>query len=477
MFLLVPIGHERMEVRRLPWVTITIAVLCLGVQVWSTSRESVVVHRYVALMQQAERERVGAGDIERIPPQIATDPGAAERARDHNAEDTAQRIEALQSEAQALVRTLPVFRLGYLPTSRNPLRMITYAFAHGGWMHLIGNMLFLWLVGLNLEDRWGRWRFLAFYLVGAVVSALAFRALHTSGTTPLVGASGAIAAVMGAFALCYPSTKIRFFYAYFAFGRPRWGTFFAAAWVSLLLWFAQQVLMMFIEARAGASVAYSAHAGGFAMGAITAAVLRKTGLDKRFDDEAEEEITTFKEDPVFVDATLAFERGDAAAAFRLVDDVLRRTPQHHEARLLALRAAEMLGDAERVAKALAPAFETMVVRREFEALTQRYAEVRNRFQALVPDERTVRAVIGAARRCEAPGALADVTMMALAHHPNCDVVPGALWATAEALTRAGRSADARNALERLVASYPHDPFADRARATLSAATAADAMGA
>ena len=473
MFIVIPVGHERMEVRRLPWVTLAIAALCFVVQVWSSVKEAEVAARYFAAVQQLESAR----EVSPVPPP----PGAVDGDGDGSSEaermasemearsaEAARHVAALQDQVNAAARELPARRLGYVPTSWNPLRMVSYAFVHGGWMHLVGNLLFLWLVGLNLEDRWGRARFLAFYLTGAVVSALAYRLVHRGSPTPLVGASGAIAAAMGAFALCYATTKIRFVYAYWIFLRPRWGSFYAAAWVALPLWFAQQLVYAFFEASAGSAVAYSAHVGGFAMGAVTALVLRRSGLDQRFDAEAEAEVTAFQEAPEFVDATVAAERNDVAAAERSLDALLAKDPMHHEGRLLALRLASQGHDAARIQANLAPALESLVARKEFASVSTTWVDLRRHNPELVPDERTVRAVLSAARRHEAPGALVDAVQIGLRHHPKLDALPGALWACGEVLERAGRHDEARKAFERIVGSYPLDPFAERAKERLAA---------
>ncbi|MFO0601807.1 MAG: rhomboid family intramembrane serine protease [Polyangiales bacterium] len=468
MFIVIPVGHEKMEVRRLPWVTIAIAALCVIVQVWSTAKEADVAARYIAAMQQSEQAREEAA-----PPEAPGADGSAETERmaaemEARSAEAARHLAEMQDRVTALRDELPAYRLGYSPSTWNVLRMVSSAFVHGGWMHLLGNLLFLYIVGLNLEDRWGRWRFLAFYLAGAVVSALAFRAVHPGDGRPLVGASGAIAAAMGAFTLCYATTRIRFFYAYWLFLRPRWGSFTAAAWVALPLWFAQQLLSAFFEASGGSAVAYSAHVGGFAMGALTALVLRKTGLDQRFDAEGEAAVTTFREEPEFVDASTAADRGDRAAAERSLDALLAKKPDHHEGRVLALRLASDARDATRVQTHLAPALESLAARKEFAAVSQVWVEVRRHNPGLVPDERSVRCVLTAARRHDAPGALVDAVQMALKHHPRLDAIPGALWACADALDKAGRHDEARKALERIVGTYPDDPFAARARDRLGA---------
>lgn len=476
MFVILPVGHEEMQVRRLPWVTIAIAALCVALQVWSSVKEAQLTARYVTLLRVTEvAERAPETPAPETPaPEEPGSPDAPAGTDDRPGGDldaqmamVQRQMATLEAQRDALRHELPAYRFGYLPSSRNPLRMVSYAFLHGGWMHLLGNLLFLWLVGLNLEDRWGRWRFLGFYLVGAVVAAVAYRLWHPAGNVPLIGASGAIAAAMGAFSLCYATTKIRFFYAYWLFLRPRWGTFYAAAWVALPLWFVEQLVMSFLEARGAGGVAYSAHVGGFVMGAATALVLRQTGLDTRFVQEAEDAVTTFREEPEFVDAQLASDRGDTGAALRSLDTLFARVPDHHEGRLLALRVALAARDRERAGMHLADALESLSRRHDYAAVTALYQEARTQLPDLAVDARALHAVLLAARRHDAPLAVVDATQQALRHHPTHAMVPGALWATADALERLGRHDDAVKALRRIVASFPGDAFAERAQERLA----------
>src|SRR6185503_18048465 len=119
--------------------------------------------------------------------------------------------------------------------SLNVVQLFTSMFTHGDIGHLFGNMLFLYLVGVSIEERWGRLRFLVFYLLGGAVAGLTYCAFHPGGRSPLVGASGAIAAAMGAFAVLFFKTRIRFFYVWWLLFLKT-GTFAAPAWLVLPFW-------------------------------------------------------------------------------------------------------------------------------------------------------------------------------------------------------------------------------------------------
>ena len=157
----------------------------------------------------------------------------------------------------------------------------SHQFLHGGWMHLVFNMWFLWLTACNLEDRWGRLVFLPFYLASGIAGALAHRWFNAGSGTPMVGASGAIAGAMGGFLVIFASTPIRFFYLLWLGLRPKWGTFEARAIVMLPLWLLVEVLSG-VFAR-GSGTAHWAHVGGFAFGAAVAGAVRVSGLDEKLD--------------------------------------------------------------------------------------------------------------------------------------------------------------------------------------------------
>jgi membrane associated rhomboid family serine protease len=147
--------------------------------------------------------------------------------------------------------------------------ILTAMFMHAGWMHIIGNMVFLWAFGPEIEDAMGPVRYLAFYLLGGFVASAAQIAAMSSSTVPNLGASGAIAAVMGAFLITYPRDRIRtlLFLGWFV------TVTVLPAVVLIGIWFLIQLFSQVgsvADAQAGGGVAYMAHVGGFIFGAITA---------------------------------------------------------------------------------------------------------------------------------------------------------------------------------------------------------------
>src|SRR5271165_5023930 len=147
------------------------------------------------------------------------------------------------------------------------ITILTAMFMHGSWSHIIGNMVFLWAFSPEIEDAMGRGRYLVFYLIGGLVAMLAQVVADPHSTVPNLGASGAIAAVMGAFLVTYPRDQIRSVLFLFVFFRV---TFIPAA-LLIGFWFLTQLFSAGVIAQVQTGgVAYLAHIGGFIFGAVTA---------------------------------------------------------------------------------------------------------------------------------------------------------------------------------------------------------------
>tara|TARA_R110002110_G_scaffold107403_10_gene268823 strand:- start:950 stop:1693 length:744 start_codon:yes stop_codon:yes gene_type:complete len=142
-------------------------------------------------------------------------------------------------------------------------------FLHAGWMHLAGNMLFLWIYGDNVEDEMGHFRYLLFYIACGVAAGVAQILFEPGSRVPMVGASGAIAGVMGGYLLLFPKAKVDILFVFVIFFR----IFPIPAWIILILWFAMQFIGGLGATPETGGVAYWAHAGGFIIGAALAAPL------------------------------------------------------------------------------------------------------------------------------------------------------------------------------------------------------------
>lgn len=233
--MIIPYGHER-TVSRVPYLTFAIVAVCTLVQLYST---------------------LFAPDLDAIRDAMA-------RA------DSPEELRALVASVDP--DKIPILRFGYEADRGWTFHLITSAFVHAGWLHLVGNMLFLWLAGSALEDRLGRVRFAILYLAGAVVATLCWDRFHEGQATIIVGASGAVSALLGAFLVYFASTRVLLWY----WIMMRSGTFRMAAYLVLPLWLGEQVLYAYLqhaETRVD-HVAYAAHIGGFVFG-LAVALLAK----------------------------------------------------------------------------------------------------------------------------------------------------------------------------------------------------------
>ena len=155
--------------------------------------------------------------------------------------------------------------------------IFTSMFMHGGWMHLIGNMLYLWIFGDNIEDRLGHIGYLIFYLVGGIAAALLQTLISPSSQIPMVGASGAIAGVLGAYLVLYPNSRVYTFIPIGFYARVR----LVPAVVVLGLWFLLQLIsgVGSLGALDQGGTAYFAHIGGFIFGLIVGWMFKRRGRE------------------------------------------------------------------------------------------------------------------------------------------------------------------------------------------------------
>ena len=165
------------------------------------------------------------------------------------------------------IKTLPV-ELTHAPAV---LSLVTSMFLHGGFMHLLGNMLFLWVLGDNVEDALGHRRFVVFYLLTGLIAVLAHAGTDTASQIPMIGASGAISGIIGAYLMVHPKARIKTLVGYFIVSLP--------AWVVLGFWIGFQFFSTAMATGgAGGGVAWWAHIGGFFAGVILIVPMRRKGV-------------------------------------------------------------------------------------------------------------------------------------------------------------------------------------------------------
>jgi membrane associated rhomboid family serine protease len=340
--MLPPIGHEETSVRRLPWVSFTIMGLCVVAWLLSLTasgneevildREKMALHYYFAhsyleldeelkTYQYYQMLHLHDEEEEAQPPDPTT-------VREEQTE--LDRLTASISEARD---QFPEQRWGYIPARAKPVAVVSHMFMHAGFLHLLGNMFFFYLVGPYIEDVWGRPLFAAFYLAAGIAAVLGFAWRYPNIDEPLIGASGAVSGMMGAFMVRYWSTKITFFYTLFL---KRWtGTFAAPAWLMLSLWFLRELLMAqgiwaFMPGAAG-NVAYWAHAFGFIFGIAGALAIKQLRIEERFVDRAIEKRVTVLDNRAVDEAVELARSGRVDEAMQRLKGELAHHPDNEEA--------------------------------------------------------------------------------------------------------------------------------------------------
>ncbi len=239
-------------------------------------------HPYLELDQEIVRQIFGKRDLEKMEQYISLLRRKARREFHLLKEEEQEELDRLTQRFKNGLNDIPYIKYGFIPAKKSFISLLTYMFIHAGWLHLLGNLIFLYLTGPFIEDVWGRPTYAAFYMIMGILSALMFSQHYPHLKVPLIGASGAIAGVMGAFLIRYWRTKIEFFYMFFIFIR---GTFRAPAWFMLPLWF----LLEFFNAKVvdsinpegGGGVAHWAHVWGFIFGVVVAFLIRTFRIEER----------------------------------------------------------------------------------------------------------------------------------------------------------------------------------------------------
>jgi len=368
--MLLPIGHEETTVRRMPWVTLTIIGSCL------------VAFILTAIAQSGE-ERVAfseQGVVEYFldHPYLQLDEQfkgytyySLKQQRDRQtspAPDDLEELRLEQAELDALVASFfeirggtPYYRWGLVPTHKRPVAWFTHMLMHVGLLHLFGNLFILYLAGPPLEDAWGHLPFALFYVVAGLVAALFFIVGNPDIDEPLIGASGAIAGVMGAFAVRYWNTRIIFFYFFFFF-KIYTGTFAAPAWLTLGLWVLGQLafatgLWAFTGLGDMGSVAFEAHIAGFVFGVGVAFLVRKLALEERFFEPLVEKKQIVHEAQSAERALDLARQGRVDEATVLLERDLDRNPRDADAASALWSIAVAAGNEAHIAQRMVPPLE------------------------------------------------------------------------------------------------------------------------
>jgi membrane associated rhomboid family serine protease len=344
MFFFIPVGSEE-GVRRLPYLTIGLIVLNAIIFMVSSS----VLRGQEERLYELQRDMI---EIEHkyLFDALDYDFDAMQNltlAEQHDLflrsetipweDDDYETWHRLYDEYKARANNTVFDTLGFTPARFDFLKLFTHMFIHANIFHLVFNMLFLWLVGCNIEDTWSWKVFLALYIVSGVVACLMHTAVYPSSKIPLVGASGAIAGIMGAFMIRHYKTKIRFAYFFWLiFVPPIFGTFAVYAGIALPIWFILQILNAHWSVEAG--TAYYAHIGGFIFGAVIGMGMKFLGIEKKYvAPMVEDSFEKLKMSAQMKEVYKKMDVDDTTGALPLLLAVLDQEPDNFDAPLILAR--------------------------------------------------------------------------------------------------------------------------------------------
>lgn len=328
MFFVFSTGAQS-ELSRRPWVTIGLALTCVGVFAVTAMEESPGGKVDLSALEAEVDERPWLLGTQLPPAELAqAEVTAARRDFDARLGQTLDLSGGLQ-RSLSLVPNRGVAQVGWL----------TNLFVHFDLFHLLGNLFFLWLVGPLLEEAWGKSRFGAFYLLAGLAASATQFLLSTKSLSSIGGASGAIAGCMGAFAVRFAFTRIRF--VYFAWLlRLFWGSFTVPAWAAGVFWFGREVLTLSDGGASG--VATGAHVGGFVAGSMVALGMKALGWERAFKTVSETSEERAALDGSFHDAQESMRLGDYDGARAQLQQLLTDHPSYPGAER-ALAEAEVRG--------------------------------------------------------------------------------------------------------------------------------------
>jgi membrane associated rhomboid family serine protease len=397
--MIIPVGHENLRGRRWPWVTTAIILLCSAIFLVTNSpmQEQMAQTGQVQLhlvllsalypdapMTPAASHIVRAYKLEHMniysqmedrdrnhfidawDKQIHGDDFSAS---DANTQMNELCLQLAQVQAHSIAWNYAFHSVD--PYARS---YITATFLHGGWLHIIFNMWFLWIAGTILEDLWGRIIYPIFYLAAGALAWAVHGAVFPHSFIPALGASGAIAGLMGAFLVRFPTTRIRL-------GWVLWVKiikFNVPAYVILPLWLLMNLssgmLARFLGVEAG--IAYWAHIGGFAFGALGAFLLRTSGLEQSADRAIEARVS-WTADPLIVRATDSLAENNPAGAIATLHQHLQDKPDSIDGWDLLFKAQERKKDLAGQKETLAMLCRLRVTAGDLEAAAADYEKFKN----------------------------------------------------------------------------------------------------
>ncbi|HKV62047.1 MAG TPA: rhomboid family intramembrane serine protease [Candidatus Acidoferrum sp.] len=353
----IPLNHDNLQGRRWPVISIALVILNFGIflgtrgQIDNENPQRTEVRAHILLLAASHPELTLPENIQSLVTTFKTNnPGTWNEAQSQTREladawDARMRMiqdeTALQNEMDSLAEQWAALeksgfleQFAFVPAHPTAVSYVTANFLHGGWLHLIGNMWLLWLAGAILEDTWGRIIYPIFYLVAGAAGLVFHAWLNTGSTVPTIGASGAVAALMGAFLIRFPKTKIEVALVLglrsltnLALGKGI--RFKAASYWLLPMWLLMEIFSGAIFGQYS-GVAHWAHVGGFVFGAAVALGLKYSGLEHKANAAIEAKVT-WTADAGIVQATEQMEHGRLDEAIATLQGYVATKPDSTEA--------------------------------------------------------------------------------------------------------------------------------------------------
>ncbi len=492
--MLIPIKHENMTARR--WPVVTLALIAINVAVFLFTMSAIddetpqlgqvkthiliLAALHPELKMQAESQRLVDGFKQSRPEQWkqlqnpnhdVIDAYDAKLRVTENPPNLQQETDSLNAQLVKLSSSSIIEQYAFIPAHPRPISYLTANFLHGGWLHLIGNMWFLWLAGFILEDVWGRWLYSVFYLI-AGAAALQFWAWSNPGSiTPTLGASGAVAALMGAFLVRFPKMKIEMAWL-FMFKLYR---FKAAAYWLLPLWLGSEIFFGSLSGSSG-GVAHWAHVGGFLFGALAAVAIQHSGLEQKANQAIEEKVG-WTNDAELEQASGMMEHGQLFEALTILTNYVAAKPNSLDAWNLLRQIHTRQNNTKDYLEATVKTCALHLTAHEVEAAFQDYAEFVDSGGNKMPATTWLELCKGAEEMQDFERAFTEYQHLAQAYPADRQALTAQLSAARLCLKRLNRPQDALAIYQAAAASpIPHLDWEQHIQAGIKDAKAAMASG-
>lgn len=356
--MLIPIGHERSSARR--WPVVTLALIIINISVFLATHGTIeeqssqlgevkahllmlaAMHPGLNLPPDAQQfvesfraHNPGLWKQIQHPNRDIADAWDARVRMMEDTQELQEEMDQLTTKYAQLAATSLTEQYAFVPLHPRPFTYVTANFLHGGWLHLIGNLWFLWLAGFILEDSWGRILYTLFYFVSGAAALQVHAWLNPGSMTPALGASGAVAALMGAFLVRFPKIRIEMAWLV-GLLYLRVYRFKAPAYWLLPIWLLMEVFYGSLFGQV-TGVAHWAHVGGFLFGVVAAGAVHYSGLESRIDKAIEGE-TTLESSPAIVHASELMDRNQVDQAIAALQQHIAEDPNSIDACMLLQQA-------------------------------------------------------------------------------------------------------------------------------------------